>query len=89
MRLIGRTALGVAILSLTVLAPALAQAQDTSPHRIAVVDVAFIFKNHPGIKAQVTKVENDLKAYDVELLLSGLLQKKLDFKAHELLSKKA
>jgi Skp family chaperone for outer membrane proteins len=54
-----------------VLAPCLktgnASAQETSPHRVAVVDVAYIFKNHPGIKAQVAKVEGELKAYDAEL----------------------
>ena len=32
-----------------------------------MVDVAYIFKNHPGIKAQVEKVENDLKSYDAKL----------------------
>ncbi|MEL6109561.1 MAG: OmpH family outer membrane protein [Planctomycetota bacterium] len=36
-------------------------------HKIAVVDVAYIFKNHPGIKSQVAKVEADLKAFDTEL----------------------
>ena len=44
-----------------------ASAQNSGPHRIAVVDVAHIFKNHPGITAQVAKVEADLKAYDTEL----------------------
>ena len=34
---------------------------------VAVVDVGYIFKNHEGIKAQVTRVENDLKKYDAEL----------------------
>jgi len=62
---------GIAIGLATVLAPGLmtrtASAQDTAPHRVAVVDVAYIFKNHPGIKAQVAKVEGDLKAYDGEL----------------------
>lgn len=62
---------GIAIGLATVLAPCLttgtAAAQDTAPHRIAVVDVAYIFKNHPGIKLQVAKVEGDLKAYDGEL----------------------
>jgi Skp family chaperone for outer membrane proteins len=31
------------------------------------VDVAYIFKNHAGIKSQVSKVENDLKAYETTL----------------------
>jgi Skp family chaperone for outer membrane proteins len=42
-------------------------AQDTAPHRVAVVDVAHIFKNHKGIRAQVSQVEADLKAYEAEL----------------------
>ena len=67
MRLYRHTAIVLAIVCMSALAPNLVSAQDTSPHRIAVVDVAFIFKNHPGIKAQVTKVEQDLKAYEAEL----------------------
>jgi len=63
-RLYGETAIA-AIVTLTALAPVSASAQDF--HRVAVVDVAYIFKNHPGIKAQVEKVEADLKAYDAEL----------------------
>ena len=42
-------------------------AQDFKPNRVAVIDVAYIFKNHPGIKAQVEQVENSLKTYDAEL----------------------
>lgn len=68
MRMIGKTAIALAICSLSFLAPAVALAQEAAtPHRVAVVDVAYIFKNHAGIKAQVAKVENDLKNYDAEL----------------------
>ena len=68
MRLIGKTAMILALVPLTLLAPGFSLAQESSTgHRIAVVDVAYIFKNHPGIKAQVEKVEADLKAYDAEL----------------------
>ena len=67
MRLIEKTVITLAIATISVLAPAAASAQEATPHRIAVVDVAYIFKNHPGIKAQVTKVETDLKNYDAEL----------------------
>ncbi len=63
MRFIGKTAISLAMVSLCPLAPGFASAEDTG-HRIAVVDVAYIFKNHPGIKAQVEKVEDELKAYD-------------------------
>ncbi|MEM1069887.1 MAG: OmpH family outer membrane protein [Planctomycetota bacterium] len=65
MRFFGKAAIA-AIVSLTALAPVTAAAQETG-HRIAVVDVAYVFKNHPGIKNQVAQVEADLKAYDAEL----------------------
>ena len=68
MRTVRQTVNVCAIGLATILAPTVsAKAQDTAPHRVAVVDVAYIFKNHPGIKAQVAKVEGDLKAYDAEL----------------------
>ncbi len=67
MRFIGKAAILMAIVSVTtVLAPATARAEDAG-HKIAVVDVAKIFKDHAGIVAQVQKVENDLKSYDGEL----------------------
>ena len=71
MRTVRHHVLTIAIGLASVLAPGLAsgtaKAQDSAPHRVAVVDVAYIFKNHPGIKAQVAKVEADLKAFDAEL----------------------
>lgn len=60
------SALALATTALSVLAPAAATAQD-SGHRIAVVDVAFIFKNNEGIKSQVKQVEDNLKEFDTEL----------------------
>ena len=66
-RLIGKTAILLAMVSLCPLAPGFAWAQESTGHRIAVVDVAYIFKNNAGIKVQVEKVEADLKAYDAEL----------------------
>jgi Skp family chaperone for outer membrane proteins len=65
-RLLGKAAILLAIVTVTTLAPASALAEDAG-HHIAVVDVAFIFKNHPGIKAQIAQVENDLKSYDAQL----------------------
>ncbi|QDT09916.1 OmpH family outer membrane protein [Stieleria marina] len=65
MRLIEKSAIVMAIAVVSVMAPSVASAQDAT--RVAIVDVAYIFKNHPGIKAQVTKVEGDLKRYDTEL----------------------
>jgi Skp family chaperone for outer membrane proteins len=47
-------------------APVAAHAEG-SGHQIAVVDVAYIFKNHAGIKAQVGAVEAELKSYEQEL----------------------
>ncbi|WP_231742874.1 OmpH family outer membrane protein [Stieleria varia] len=56
------------VVAATAIVSTTAQAQEPAAgHRIAVVDVAYIFKNHPGIKAQVAAVEGDLKAYDAEL----------------------
>lgn len=66
MRHFGKTAIILALVSLNPLAPEIAAAED-SGHRIAVVDVAYIFKNHASIKVQVEKVEADLKAYEQEL----------------------
>lgn len=67
MRFFGKLAIVLAIISVTTTStPAPAQAPDGG-HRIAVVDVAYIFKEHAGIKSQVEKVETDLKNYDTEL----------------------
>lgn len=66
MRLFVLSALTLATTTFTVLAPTAASAQEGG-HRIAVVDVAFIFKNNEGIKAQVKEVEDSLKSFDDEL----------------------
>lgn len=66
MRFKGLKAISMAMLAVSFLAPNSASAEE-SGHRIAVVDVAYIFKNHEGIKGQVSSVENDLKAYDQQL----------------------
>jgi Skp family chaperone for outer membrane proteins len=65
-RLLGKAAILSAIVTAITLAPASAQGEDTG-HRLAVVDVAYIFKNHPGIKAQIEAVEQNLKDYDAKL----------------------
>ncbi len=54
------------VLALALVAQAGAQAP-AAGHRIAVVDVAKIFKNHTGIKAQVEAIEGNLKSIDAEL----------------------
>lgn len=66
MRTIVLSAIAMAMTTVSVLAPAQASAQDAG-HRIAVVDVAYIFKNNEGIKRQVKAVEDNLKAFDTEL----------------------
>ena len=73
MRSFGKSAIMLAIMTTTALVPALVSAQTAQPasastgHRVAVVDVAYIFKTHPGIRAEVSKVENDLKAFDAQM----------------------
>lgn len=66
MRTIVLSAIALAMTTVSVLAPAKASAQDAG-HRLAVVDVAYIFKNNEGIKLQVKAVEDNLKAFDAEL----------------------
>jgi len=65
-RFLGKMAILLATATAITLAPAAAVAEDTG-HRLAVVDVAFIFKNHPGIKAQIEAVEGELKSHDQKL----------------------
>ncbi|MEO1619019.1 MAG: OmpH family outer membrane protein [Planctomycetota bacterium] len=69
MRTVRHQVFGMAIGLAAVLAPwaSTVSAQESAPHRIAVVDVAYIFRNHAGIKDQMSKVEANLKAYDAEL----------------------
>ena len=70
MRKISLSALTLALFVLGTTAAVETQAQApaaTAGHRIAVVDVAKIFKNHAGIKAQVAAIEGNLKSIDAEL----------------------
>jgi len=60
------SAIAMATMTCSLFANSAALAQD-SGHRLAVVDVAYIFKNHQGIKDQVESVEKNLKAFDEEL----------------------
>ena len=64
MRFFGKAAIA-AIVIMAALTPVTASAQEG--HRIAVVDVAYIFKNHPGIKKQVEEVESALKSFEADL----------------------
>ncbi len=67
MRFFGTVVLCTAAM-LSVAAPApITVAADDMGHKIAVVDVAFIFKNHDDIKGQVTAIENELKSFEQEL----------------------
>jgi Skp family chaperone for outer membrane proteins len=60
----GKSALTAAIVGLTALASTPASAQESGGHRIAVVDVAKVFKEHKGIRSQIEEVEKELKAFD-------------------------
>jgi len=64
-RFLGKAVLCTAV-AMCAAAPNAAQAEG-SGHQIAVVDVAYIFKNHVAIKAQVGDVEAELKSYEQEL----------------------
>lgn len=63
MRFLGKAVLCTAV-AIGAAAPVVAKAEG---HQVAVVDVAYIFKNHAAIKAQVAEVEAELKAFDQEL----------------------
>jgi Skp family chaperone for outer membrane proteins len=64
-RFLGKAVLCTAV-AISAAVPSAVQAEG-SGHQIAVVDVAYIFKNHEAIKAQVAAVEAELKAFDQEL----------------------
>ncbi|QDS93315.1 periplasmic chaperone [Roseimaritima multifibrata] len=74
MRISKSVAFVLSCLAIGAVAPVTAQAQapaaaaaTTGGHRVAVVDVARIFKESPAIKSQVEAVENELKTYDATL----------------------
>lgn len=74
MRISKSVAFVLSCLAIGAVAPVAAQAQapaataaTTGGHRVAVVDVARIFKESPAIKSQVEAVENELKTYDATL----------------------
>jgi Skp family chaperone for outer membrane proteins len=72
LRWFARAAIAFATLAVSALAPATLVAQQadstqSAGHRVAVIDVGYIFKNLPAIKAQVSKVEGDMKKYEAEL----------------------
>ncbi|MEM6365148.1 MAG: OmpH family outer membrane protein [Planctomycetota bacterium] len=60
------SAITLAIMTSSLLATPAASAQEAG-HKIGVVDVAKIFKEHAGIQSQVKAVEANLKAFDSEL----------------------
>jgi Skp family chaperone for outer membrane proteins len=62
-RFLGKAVLCTAV-AIGAAVPVVAKAEG---HQVAVVDVAYIFKNHAAIKAQVAEVEAELKAFDQEL----------------------
>ncbi len=70
-RLGGAVLVGLGIAGQALL-PSPASAQESpnpgAAHRVATIDVGYIFKNQPSIQAQVKKIESDLKAYETVLL---------------------
>jgi Skp family chaperone for outer membrane proteins len=72
-RSFGKSAIMLAIVTISTLVPAYVLAQapaaagQSTGHRVAVVDIAYIFKTHPGIRAEVSQVEQDLKNFDAGL----------------------
>ncbi|TWU38725.1 Outer membrane protein (OmpH-like) [Novipirellula aureliae] len=72
LRWFGKAAIAFATLAGFVLAPAPVSAQQaasTHPpgHRVALIDVTYILKNLPAIKAQISKLEADLEKHKAEL----------------------
>ena len=65
MRFLGKAVLCTAV-AMCATAPIAVHAEG-SGHQVAVIDVAYIFKNHEAIKAQVAAVETELKTYEQEL----------------------
>lgn len=69
MRFFGKTVCSVStalcVAAVSALAPSFASGDEG--HRVAVIDVAYIFKNHAAIKEEVAKVEEELKSFDTEL----------------------
>jgi Skp family chaperone for outer membrane proteins len=71
-RWLGNAAIAFAAFVSPAFAPASLSAQQAEPthqpgHRVALVDVAYIFKNLPAIKAHVSKLKGDLKKDELEL----------------------
>jgi Skp family chaperone for outer membrane proteins len=72
LRWFGNAAIAFATLAGSALAPATVLAQQAEPahqpgHRVALVDVGYIFKNLPAIKAHVSKVQSDREKDEAEI----------------------
>ena len=66
-RLLNVNVLGI-VAALSIVAGTGSTQTPTSPgHKIAVVDIGYIFRTHEGIKQRLGSVETTLKAYDTEL----------------------
>lgn len=69
MRVFGKTLCSVStalcVAAISALTPSLSHGDEG--HKVAVIDVAYIFKNHAAIKDEVAKVEAELKQFDAEL----------------------
>ena len=67
MRHFSKLVMAVGIVAISAASATTVQAQGSmKPSVVAVVDVARILKEHPGIQAQVEKVTKDLENYDAQ-----------------------
>lgn len=67
MRISKATTIVLSALLSIALVPSLASAQQAAGGKIAVIDVAYIFKNAESIKSEVAQIEQSMKAYEQEM----------------------
>ena len=70
-RRLGNAAIAFATVAVSAFAPASLSAQQPEPthqpvHRVALIDIAYIFKNLPAIKDHANKVKDEIKKEEAE-----------------------
>lgn len=62
---------GYGIILATLLVPSIvanqAHAQNKDPHRVAVIDIGYIFENNAKIKTELSNLETEMKAFDSQI----------------------
>lgn len=71
------TATLCALISLAAIAAPNAALAQTAGTRVAVIDVSYIFKNHPGFKAKMEGMKVDVQAFEGQLRQRGEQMKTL------------